>query len=63
MTDRRLNVTLAALPITYLALALWVTRVDDPFLWGLNHLRYFPVWVHFLCGGVLFLAAVPVVRD
>jgi Tfp pilus assembly protein PilF len=63
MTDRRLNITLFAIPLGYLGIAIISALVDRPFMWGINHLRYYPSWIWFVCAVPLVLVSIPAVRE
>ncbi len=59
MNDRRTNGLLTAIPLVYLAVSGWSASIDHPFLWGINHLRYYPTDVWLLCGLALVAVAFP----
>tara|TARA_A100001037_G_scaffold305675_1_gene346749 strand:+ start:473 stop:2395 length:1923 start_codon:yes stop_codon:yes gene_type:complete len=54
---------LSAIPLAFLAILFAAPLFDRPFVWGINHLRYFgsPVWL--TCALLLLAAAIPVVRE
>ena len=63
MTKRRVNATLAVMPIGYLVAAIVTAKGDRPLFWGINHLRYFPDWVWVIGGAMLLTVAIPPVRS
>ena len=62
MTEEKFDRSLRATPLVYLFLLLGSAVVDRPFMWGANHLRYFPIWVWVACGTLMLAISTRTVR-
>jgi Tfp pilus assembly protein PilF len=63
MTDRAFEKWLAAIPLVTLVLLVGSANLENPYMWGINHLRYYPVWVWIVSCACLLGAAYAPIRD
>jgi len=63
MTDRVFERWLAAIPLAILVLMVGSANLESPYMWGINHLRYYPIWVWIASCACLLGAAYAPVRD
>jgi len=54
---------LTVIPLGYLVLLLILPFIDQPFIWGTNHLRYHSGWVWVVCSLILVSSSIPSVRE